>query len=133
MLTLSGLTSAGHFADVDLQVHAGEVVGIGGVEGCGKGSLLRSLYGLLPVTGGEIRLEDGVLRPPSPRAAIAKGICYLTPDRQAEGLALQQSIARNVSMATLDSVTTAGWCVPGPSRPRARDHAVGVEHQGVVG
>ena len=63
VLTLSGLASAGHFADVDLQVHAGEVVGIGGVEGCGKGSLLRSLYGLLPVTGGEIRLEDGVLRP----------------------------------------------------------------------
>jgi ribose transport system ATP-binding protein len=120
VLTLSGLTSAGHFAGVDLQVHAGEVVGIGGVEGCGKGSLLRSLYGLLPVTGGEIRLEDRVLRPRSPRAAIAKGICYLTPDRQAEGLALQQSIARNVSMATLDSVTTAGWVRPGAEQARAQ-------------
>ena len=108
VLALSGLSSAGHFHEIDLQVHAGEVVGIGGVQGCGKGSLLRSLYGLLPVTGGEIRLLDVVVRPTSPRVAIALGICYLTPDRQGEGLALQQSIARNISMATLDAITSAG-------------------------
>ena len=108
VLQLRGLSSAGHFSDVDLQVHAGEVLGIGGVQGCGKGSLLRSLYGLLPVTGGDVLLEDVAFQPTTPRAAIASGLCYLTPDRQNEGLALQQSIARNVSMATLDAVTSAG-------------------------
>jgi len=108
VLQLRGLSSAGHFSDVDLQVHAGEVVGIGGVQGCGKGSLLRSLYGLLPVTAGEVQLEDHAFRPSTPRAALASGICYLTPDRQNEGLAVQQSIARNISMATLDDITSAG-------------------------
>jgi len=108
VLQLKGLSSAGEFSDVDLSVCAGEIVGIGGVQGCGKGSLLRSLYGLLPVTGGEVQLEDGPFRPTNPRAAIASGICYLTPDRQNEGLAVQQSIARNISMATLEAITSAG-------------------------
>ena len=108
VIQLRGLCSAGHFSDVDLQVHAGEIVGIAGVQGCGKGSLLRSLYGLLPVTGGDVRLDDVAFRPTTPRAAIASGICYLTPDRQNEGLAVQQSIARNISMATLDAITSVG-------------------------
>jgi len=108
VLQLKGLCSAGHFSDVDLQVCAGEVVGIGGVQGCGKGSLLRSIYGLLPVTGGEVQLERVAFRPTTPRAAIASGICYLTPDRQNEGLAVQQSIARNISMATLGAITSVG-------------------------
>ena len=108
VLQLRGLCSAGRFSDVDLQVHAGEVVGIGGVQGCGKGSLLRSLYGLLPVTGGEVQLDGAAFRPTTPRAAIASGLCYLTPDRQNEGLAVQQSVARNISMATLDAITSAG-------------------------
>jgi len=108
VLQLKGLSSAGEFSDVDLKVRAGEVVGIGGVQGCGKGSLLRSLYGLLPVTGGDVELDAVAFRPATPRAAIASGICYLTPDRQNEGLAVQQSIARNISMATLGAITSAG-------------------------
>jgi ABC-type sugar transport system ATPase subunit len=108
MLQLKGFSSTGHFSDVDLQVHVGEVLGIGGVQGCGKGSLLRSLYGLLAVSGGEALLDDVVFRPTTPRAAIAAGICYLTPDRQNEGLAFQQSIARNLSMATLGAITSVG-------------------------
>jgi ABC-type sugar transport system ATPase subunit len=70
--------------------------------------LLRSIYGLLPVTGGEVQLERVAFRPTTPRAAIASGICYLTPDRQNEGLAVQQSIARNISMATLGAITSVG-------------------------
>lgn len=108
MLQLRGLGSAGRFSDVDLQVRAGEVVGIGGVQGCGKGSLLRSLYGLLPVDVGEVEVDGAAFRPATPRSAIASGICYLTPDRQNEGLAVQQSVARNISMATLDAITSVG-------------------------
>lgn len=108
VLQLKGFSSTGRFSDVDLQVHAGEVLEIGGVQGCGKGSLLRSLYGLLAVSEGEALLDDVVFRPATPRAAIAAGICYLTPDRQREGLALQQSIAANLSMATLGAISSAG-------------------------
>jgi ribose transport system ATP-binding protein len=108
VLQLKGFSSTGHFSDIDLQVHAGEVLGIGGVQSCGKGSLLRSLYGLLMVSGGEALLDDVVFRPSTPRAALAAGICYLTPDRQKEGLALQQSIAANLSMATLGAISPTG-------------------------
>jgi ribose transport system ATP-binding protein len=107
-LSLRGVSSGEHFEDVSIDVRAGEVLGIGGVMGCGKGSVLRALFGLIPITGGEVHL-DGVAVPiPSPQAAIDLGIAYIPPDRQSEGLCLQQSISENISLASLVRFSPAG-------------------------
>jgi len=108
VLALSSLASGTHFQDVTLTVKAGEVLGIGGVMGCGKGSLLRSLFGLLPVTAGTVSVNGEVISLGSPQTAMNAGIAYITPDRQAEGLLLQQSVAHNISLASLDEMSPTG-------------------------
>ncbi|MFT6534972.1 MAG: ABC-type sugar transport system ATPase subunit [Alpinimonas sp.] len=108
VLEMSSLASGTHFQGVNLTVRAGEVLGIGGVMGCGKGSLLRSLFGLLPVTAGVVKVNGDVVSLGSPQTAMNAGIAYITPDRQAEGLLLQQSVAHNISLASLDEMSPTG-------------------------
>jgi ABC-type sugar transport system ATPase subunit len=89
------------FHDIDLQVRAGEVLGIGGVVGCGRSTLLRALFGLEPITGGSVTIDGSPARVRDPREAIESHIAYLSPDRQAEGLCTALSVEANVSLASL--------------------------------
>jgi ribose transport system ATP-binding protein len=116
VLSVSGL-SGPDFSDVSFEVRAGEVVGIGGVFGCGKGSVLRALFGLVPTTAEQLLVGGDTYRPRDPQAAIDAGIGYIPPDRQAEGLCLQQSVSDNISMASLSSYSS------GPVVHRGRERA----------
>lgn len=115
-LRCSGL-SGSDFFDVGLHVRAGEVLGIGGVFGCGKGSVLRALFGLVPSTSHEITVAGQVYQPSRPDRAIRAGIGYVPPDRQAEGLCLQQSVSDNISLASLSRFSS------GPFVRRNRERA----------
>jgi len=95
LLTASGLTGAG-FRDVDLEVRAGEIVGMAGVEGNGQRQALRALGGVVPHTGhlqvrGEKRGRGG------PGAAIDAGVVYLPADRHEEGTFLPLTVRENLS------------------------------------
>jgi ABC-type sugar transport system ATPase subunit len=116
VLAVRGLAGP-DFADVSFDVRAGEVVGIGGVFGCGKGSVLRALFGLVPTTAASVAVDGTTYRPSAPQAAIDAGIGYVPPDRQAEGLCLQQSVSDNISMASLSRYST------GPYVHRGRERA----------
>ena len=85
-------------ADIALELRAGEIVGVAGLEGSGKGALGRALFGDAPFTRGHLRVDgvDGL--PASPRAAIAAGVGFLSDDRKKEGIAPQQSLRDNVLM-----------------------------------
>lgn len=106
-LVVSNFSSPGSFENINFEVHAGEVLGMGGVMGSGKSEILRCLFGLQKYTG-EILIDQKPVRPRTTRQAIDNSIAYLTPDRQAEGLVLAQSIAHNQSLATLAEITAAG-------------------------
>jgi ABC-type sugar transport system ATPase subunit len=93
------------FHGVDVQVRAGEVLGIGGVVGCGRSTLLRALFGLQPMTGGTVSIDGSPVRVRNPREAIENHIAYLSPDRQAEGLCTTLSVEANVSLASLHRFT----------------------------
>lgn len=108
-LELEGIAVAGSFDELDLTVHAGEVVGIGGVAGSGKGMIPRAVFGLENLTAGTVRLDGEVVNITSARRAIQLGIAYVTPDRQAEGLALLQSVGNNITLASLDRYSSRGW------------------------
>ncbi|MBN6056898.1 sugar ABC transporter ATP-binding protein, partial [Nonomuraea sp. RK-328] len=110
------------FHDIDLQVRAGEVVGIGGVVGCGRSDLLRALFGLQPLTGGSVLVGGSAVRVGSVQDAIGSRIAYLSPDRQAEGLCMGQSVEANVSLASLREFSSGGGPLNGIVR-RGRERA----------
>ncbi len=84
-------------------VRAGEVVGIAGLVGSGKGEIGRACLGASSVQSGEVLLggEDIVGR--SPRRSIERGLCYVPSDRRQDGLFLQHDICKNVSIASLET------------------------------
>ncbi|MBB4662186.1 sugar ABC transporter ATP-binding protein [Conexibacter arvalis] len=102
-LRLRGVGAPGLLREVDLDVAAGEVVGLAGVVGAGRSELLEAIFGALPASG-TVELHGSALRARDPRAAIAAGVGYLPPDRKHQGLVLQRSVADNLAMvATRDA------------------------------
>ncbi|EPH45689.1 sugar ABC transporter ATP-binding protein [Streptomyces aurantiacus] len=85
---------------IDLTLRAGEVTGIAGLQGSGRTSLARALFGAAPFTTGTMTVGGAPLRPGTPRQAIRAGIALVTEDRKAEGLALRQSVRDNTLLVT---------------------------------
>lgn len=98
-LTVTGGSNA-RISGIDLTLRAGEVTGVAGLQGSGRTSLARALFGAAPFTGGSMTVGGRTLRPTSPRQAIRAGIALVTEDRKAEGLALRQSVRDNALLVT---------------------------------
>jgi ABC-type sugar transport system ATPase subunit len=84
---------------VNLEVRAGEIVGLAGLQGSGRTELARAIFGADPFTSGTLELEGRQRRLRSPRAAVRGGLGFITEDRKLEGLALAQSVADNMLLA----------------------------------
>lgn len=95
-------TTSGSVRDATMRLHAGEVVGLAGLVGCGRSELCRAIFGLEPLSDGEIVLSGRHITHPSPAGMLHQGLCYFPSDRGAEGLALVRPVRENVTMATLD-------------------------------
>lgn len=107
-------------ADLDLTVAAGEIVGIGGLQGSGASQLLLGLFGTYGSrVAGQARLDGQPLEIRSPRAAIRQGVALLTNDRKATGLVLPLSVVANATLADLPRLSPGGWRRPGRERAAA--------------
>ena len=96
--------------DISLGVRAGEVVGLGGLDGQGQRELLLALFGVLRGVSGEIRIDGAPRSIASPSAAKAPGIgmALIPEDRKTEGLMLPMSVSVNLSFAALDRLSNRG-------------------------
>jgi ribose transport system ATP-binding protein len=86
---------------VSLQVHAGEVLGLGGLVGSGRSELLGLIYGIESPDEGEVWMEGRRLPPGRPSAAIAAGLGLAPEDRKSQGLLLDWPLVKNASLADL--------------------------------
>ncbi len=86
---------------VSLEVRAGEIVGLGGLVGSGRTELLRLIYGLDTPEEGEALLDGERLPPNRPDRAIAAGLGLAPEDRKSQGLLLDWSLTKNVSLSDL--------------------------------
>jgi ABC-type sugar transport system ATPase subunit len=91
---------------VSLQVHAGEIVGLAGLKGSGITEIMKCIFGGLPVEGGEITVNGAPTRIRRPADAIGHGIGMITNDRQKEGLALKCTVEENITISSLDALSS---------------------------
>ncbi|MFN8224121.1 MAG: sugar ABC transporter ATP-binding protein [Gaiellales bacterium] len=98
-LRLRGLTSPGHFEDIDLDVAPGEIVGLAGLVGAGRSELLEAVFGLHPPSAGSVEVDGVPVRFRSPRAAVRGRVGFVPADRKLQGLVLEMSVRENLVMA----------------------------------
>ncbi|TSA49369.1 MAG: sugar ABC transporter ATP-binding protein, partial [Sphingobacteriales bacterium] len=94
---------------VNLEVHAGEILGIAGLMGSGRTELLMGIIGAWKgKQEGEILFNNKKVKFNSPAEAIANGIALLSEDRKRLGLILPQSIRFNLNLSTMKNISSGG-------------------------
>lgn len=106
------LAVPGALYPVSLEIRAGEVLGVAGLVGSGRTTLLRALAGLERTRGALVIDGDERPAPRNPRAARALGIALIPEDRKGQGLVLAQSSTLNVTLADLGAVSRLGMVAP---------------------
>ena len=103
VLATHGLGRAPRLKPIDLEVRAGEIVGVFGLVGAGRTRLARALFGLEPATEGTIEVDGHARRMDSPVEAIAAGLGYLGEDRSM-GVVPRLPIAANITLASMGAI-----------------------------
>lgn len=85
---------------VNFTVHAGEILGVAGVQGNGQTELVEALTGLRRPLRGEVRLGGEAVPFQRPRYLVEHGLAHIPEDRQKHGLVLQESVADNLVLCT---------------------------------
>jgi ribose transport system ATP-binding protein len=119
LLEVRGVGRLPEIKPASFEVHAGEIVGIGGLVGAGRTELLRLIYGLDPADDGEVVVDGKRLPGGNPAAAIAAGLGLAPEDRKSQGLLLEWSLANNVTLADLGKYRRRGLLSPRAERKAA--------------
>lgn len=107
---------------VSFEVHAGEILGIAGVQGNGQTELIEAITGMRPVLTGDVRIGGNDYTNASPRKICEAGCAHIPEDRQKDGLVLPYSISDNL---VLNSYYVAPFAQGGIMREQAiRDNAI---------
>ncbi len=107
---------------VSFEVHAGEIVGIAGVDGNGQTELIEALTGLRRAERGVIRVGGRELHHASARHTLDAGLGHIPEDRQRRGLVLEFSLAENIALHDYSEPPDSkwGWLFPGRLVERAK-------------
>jgi len=95
--------------DVDLTVCKGEIHGLAGLIGSGRTEILETIFGLRVVDTGSIVIDDQALSRITPAQAIKLGVALVPEDRHVQGLVLDHSIERNLTLPRLPQFSRWGW------------------------
>ena len=119
LLEARGLALAGVFADVDLTVHAGEVVGLAGLVGSGRTEILETLYGARRASAGTVHVDGRQLRRGSVTQAVRAGVGLAPEERKSQGLLLDDAVYRNITISSLREFSRLGFLASRDERRRA--------------
>lgn len=108
VLETKGLTVGGQFVDVNLKVHAGEVVGMGGLVGSGRTEVARTVFAVQKPDSGSIHLDGRAIQLRSVAEAIDNGIAYLSEDRRGQSVIEDFSIVDNATLPIIDQAVEGG-------------------------
>ncbi len=116
-----GLSHPPAFADVDLDVHAGELLGLAGLVGSGRTEIARAISGAAPAVAGTIELDGAPISVRHPRDGLRAGIAMVPESRKDEGLVLGRSVAANITLANRRDVSVATVIDRSRERSRTRE------------
>ncbi|NKM83893.1 ATP-binding cassette domain-containing protein [Rhizobium laguerreae] len=105
ILSVRNLGDGSRFTDVNFDLRKGEILGVGGLIGSGRTEIAEGICGLRLVTDGEVQLHGQRLRARSYAQAAQAGVVYLSEDRKGSGIFLDLSIAQNIAVLDLKSLT----------------------------
>ena len=121
VLELKNVTGNGDH-NMSLKVHAGEVLGLGGLVGAGRTELAEVIFGAKPKESGQILLHGREINPKSPREAIDLGIALVPEDRKRHGALLTNSIKNNINMPIYERISKASVIDSGTEKKTAEKY-----------
>ncbi|WP_157455905.1 sugar ABC transporter ATP-binding protein [Carnobacterium maltaromaticum] len=105
---VKNLSGTSGFENISFSVKSGEIVGFSGLMGAGRTEIMRGIFGIDPISQGEIILEGKKVQLKNPSTAIKAGVGFLTENRKEEGLVLDFSIKDNISLPSIDEFRVRG-------------------------
>ena len=115
-----------NFGPVDLEVKPGQVVGVAGLMGSGRSTLLHLIMGSRERTGGEMSLGGKPYAPQSTGDAVRAGVGLVPEDRKAQALLLDSPIRWNITLATLRRIAWRGVFLGRSTEKREAAELVGI-------
>ena len=105
LLEVKGLTKKSTFEDISFELHKGEILGLAGLEGCGKSEVIRAVFGAAAYDSGTVKIHGSSLESGGVRNAMDAGIAFVPAERKVDGLFLKQDIAWNMTIASLRQIS----------------------------
>ncbi|GAB3073953.1 sugar ABC transporter ATP-binding protein [Pedococcus soli] len=109
LLRVQGLGRTGEFADVSFEVRPGEVLGLAGLVGAGRSEIIETVFGARKAQTGTVEVDGRQLRNGSVGSAVQAGIGLCPEERKSQALLLGDTVARNISMASLTRFARGGF------------------------
>ena len=108
VMRIEGLTHKNSFRNISFSINTGEVLGVTGLLGDGRGDLFRSIFGAEPIASGKIYLEGKEVKIKSTPSAMNKGIGYLPGNRKENAIIKDMNIIENASIVTWSKYSHRG-------------------------
>ncbi len=108
LLEARGLRRGRALQGANVDVHAGEIVGLAGLLGSGRSEVARAVFGADPIEDGDIRVEGQQVHFHSPAVAIHAGIGFCPEDRKKDGIIPYLSVRENLTLAALPMLSRNG-------------------------
>jgi ABC-type sugar transport system ATPase subunit len=121
LLAVRGLRVDPKLREVSFDLQPAEILGVAGLAGSGRSTLLGALFGLVPRSAGELRVAGRPVSPTSPAAAIGSGFYLIPEDRKTQGLVLSHSVAANIVLSVLHRLRVGPLVSASRSLRLARD------------
>lgn len=128
LLSVRGLCAATGIADVGLDLHPSEILGLVGLVGSGRTEIARAIFGADPATAGTVAIDGEPYEERSPNASVARGLTMVPEDRRGQGLVLTLPVRANMTLPHVSRFARLGLV-----RGRQERGAVGrlIGHLGV--
>ena len=108
VLEVNRLCKEGFYKDISFQLHRGEILGLGGLMGCHREEIAKTLFGLMHPDSGTIVLNGKPIQIDTPADAIRNRIMFSTDDRKNEGILPDMGVDENLTIAVLNKICKGG-------------------------